>query len=98
MLFRSMWEEASGLGCFYRYNSDLFTKETIAKLRANYETVLINVVENPDADLEMLETAIKGADQRRREEKQKALKHNLARKFRAAARQPIDKKQPNLEP
>ncbi|HEV7472548.1 MAG TPA: amino acid adenylation domain-containing protein, partial [Pyrinomonadaceae bacterium] len=45
-------DEAGGeLACAFEYNTDLFDSETIARLSANFQTMLAAIVNNPDLPL-----------------------------------------------
>ncbi|WP_417831814.1 amino acid adenylation domain-containing protein [Terasakiella sp.] len=46
-----VWEERSGLKVEYIYNTDLFAPETIARMAANFEAVLLSVCAKHDAPL-----------------------------------------------
>lgn len=47
-------ETPSGLACWLEYNTDLFDKETIARMLGHFETLLEGIVANPDERLSVL--------------------------------------------
>jgi amino acid adenylation domain-containing protein len=47
-------ETATGLVCWLEYNTDLFEKDTIARMLGHYENLLKGIVANPEERLSML--------------------------------------------
>ncbi len=75
-LLMDVWESGDQLGGLIEYKTDLFDRETIVKMLGHFETLLTNIVADPDARLSSLEL-------RSEAEKQQEL---TAQAERAAAR------------
>ncbi|HEX2271005.1 MAG TPA: condensation domain-containing protein [Pyrinomonadaceae bacterium] len=54
-LLLDVWESGDSLGGLVEYKTDLFDRETIVKMLGHFETLLANIVADPDARLSSLE-------------------------------------------
>ncbi|MBE9170904.1 condensation protein [Pleurocapsales cyanobacterium LEGE 06147] len=79
----NLTETPEGLKGFFEYKTDLFAASTIAQMAELFETVLTEIVQQPDIELRTLKTILAGV------QKQQQLSQSKA--FKAARRQKIRK-------
>jgi len=61
-LMLSMWETAAGLNASFEYNADLFTAGTIARMTSHFETLLNQIVTQPEITLRDLSASLTATD------------------------------------
>ncbi|MBC1221785.1 TauD/TfdA family dioxygenase [Nostoc sp. UCD121] len=64
-----------GINCTWRYNSELFAENAIARMASNFETLLDNIVKQPNARINTLEILTEA------EKEQQAMQNNKRKAF-----------------
>lgn len=64
-----------GINCTWRYNSELFAENAIARMASNFETLLNNIVKQPNARINTLEILTEA------EKEQQAMQNNKRKAF-----------------
>ena len=88
-LLLSMWDTEQGLIGMLEYVTDLFDAATISQMLGHFQTLLDNIVTQPDANLSVLEEILTEADRQQHITKHKELKAAGLRKVKNVKRKVI---------
>ncbi|MET0645390.1 MAG: condensation domain-containing protein, partial [Pyrinomonadaceae bacterium] len=77
-----MSEKSEGLKGIWRYATDLFDAETIARMSGRFETLLKAVIETPDSRINSLEF-LTASEREKLSEEMKLLKSSNLKKFKS---------------
>jgi non-ribosomal peptide synthetase component F/alpha-ketoglutarate-dependent taurine dioxygenase/NRPS condensation-like uncharacterized protein len=81
-LLLSMWETEQGLSGKLEYSTDLFNASTIARMLADYETILRIIVAQPNIKLTTIKEFLVAADKQREASKLEEFKQARRHKFK----------------
>jgi amino acid adenylation domain-containing protein/non-ribosomal peptide synthase protein (TIGR01720 family) len=91
-------ESGEGLHCLFKYNRDLFEASTISQVAADFETLLHNIIAQPEARLETLVQALAAREQQQRWTKEKERKSESLQKLKVTKRRPISPQANTMDP
>ena len=83
----TLWEVSEGIQGLFEYKTDLFEAATIARIVRGWETLLHQVVAQPDIRIDDLAEIIAEAERQHQIEQEKQIHHSGIQKLKTAKRQ-----------